>query len=270
MVDSSTLNSLSSLELSGGDYTLVVINNGPKEIIHESGNLFSSFKNVFFECFLENLPLSKLYNYLIKKYNDFDRFIFFDDDTSVPHDFFSSLDELYEFGIDMQLPKIISSYDQVAYYPLVNGEVDSSIFRNYLPGDEVYSIGSGMVIYKSLLDKLSTCNELPFDERFALYGVDMSIFRIMRKVYFDNDLSFQLQLASEINHSLSRVSDVDNTFRKRERIYDSVLSSLNYPQSLFKTFKIMIKSLWYCFSNVDVICFSNLVKIFFSKKHPRC
>lgn len=271
ITDSKSLTSLALSEIDRNTSELVVINNGPKQISSDLDFLSHCFSQVHFEEFLENLPLSKLYNNLLSKYNNNDRFIIFDDDTLIPIDFFTDLNESYSFDIDLQLPKIISIEDGNCYYPLVNGLVESSCqTKKYTEEDIVYSIGSGMTIHKSLIDKFHAHGMNIFDESFALYGVDMSIFKAMNLLKEKENESFKIQLASHLKHSLSRVSSKKSVFRERERIYDSLLSSIIYPEYKSQKVKMILKSFYLCLIKLDLFCFVNVIKIIFRKKHPRC
>lgn len=87
--NSLTINSL--LNNSYQNYDLVVINNGPNRInykIFEEAIPQGKIKNFFFEEFLDNKPLSFLYNEVINKYQNADRFILLDDDSLLDANFF--------------------------------------------------------------------------------------------------------------------------------------------------------------------------------------
>lgn len=54
--------------------------------------------------------------------------------------------------------------------------------------DKIISIGSGLVIYKSLVECFRKDNLKLFDERYALYGVDYSFFRRIQRIKKQYDI----------------------------------------------------------------------------------
>ncbi|WP_241570116.1 hypothetical protein, partial [Rosenbergiella collisarenosi] len=182
--ESSTLDSIISCESLVETDSLIIVNNGPFPIQENLDVFDSQCGRVYLDNSSLNIPLSKLYNSLIRNNEGFDRYIIFDDDTCIPPEFFSTLNLDYHSQVDLQLPKVISIDDNVLYYPIVNGNVIDSedkslIFSN---NDIVYSIGSGLIIYKSCIEKFYSHSYDLFDESFALYGVDMSIFKRIEKL----------------------------------------------------------------------------------------
>ena len=221
---------LSLLKMECENYDLKIINNGPElvDVNYVENELCNKKTNVTLEQYLENKPLSILYNKLLKESYSYDRFIFFDDDTLIPECFFGDINSSFYNGLDLQLPKIISDLDKTIYYPLVNDVVISSNAEKIKlkHDDSIFSIGSGLIIYKSLLEKFNVNNKKLFDERFAFYGVDVSLFKrinLLKKT----GTSFNIQLCSEIYHDLSRVNSKNNFFRERESMYDSILSKIH-------------------------------------------
>ncbi|MGI5671045.1 hypothetical protein [Escherichia coli] len=83
-----TLNNLLHITLT--DTHLVIINNGPNEIKFDSlyYELKSKFTSVTYLEYLENRSLAVIYNTIINNYNEYDRFILFDDDTNISDLFF--------------------------------------------------------------------------------------------------------------------------------------------------------------------------------------
>ncbi|EIY5142794.1 hypothetical protein ML091_005605, partial [Klebsiella variicola] len=80
-------------------------------------------KNFFFEEFLDNKPLSFLYNEVINKYQHADRFILLDDDSLLDANFFFDIDSNLssENEVDLQVPKIIDNKTEIEFYPRYNG-----------------------------------------------------------------------------------------------------------------------------------------------------
>lgn len=247
------------------DY-LVIINNGP-QVIFENDEVVDKLKlkhtNVILKNYLENKPLSWIYNDFIKNVEGVDYYVLFDDDTEV-----NKVYENYIFNvkdIDLELPKIISVVDKKQYYPILNQEVyTKNGFLNNREGD-VFSIGSGLVISKNLKQKFLTKNIEIFDPRFALYGVDFSFFRKIN-LYFKQD---QLNISSKVglDHSLSRTEGKISEWRARERLYDEVLTIKYYKKlDLLRFFKFLLRKILNQQLN-DII---PAVKVYVSGKHPRC
>jgi len=269
--DSKTI--LSLLKMECENYDLKIINNGPElvDVNYVENELCNKKTNVTLEQYLENKPLSILYNKLLKESYSYDRFIFFDDDTLIPECFFGDINSSFYNGLDLQLPKIISDLDKTIYYPLVNDVVISSNAEKIKlkHDDSIFSIGSGLIIYKSLLEKFNVNNKKLFDERFAFYGVDVSLFKrinLLKKT----GTSFNIQLCSEIYHDLSRVNSKNNFFRERERMYDSILSKIHYSNGLVDSvFFITKKGLKYILT-LRFHLFFLLIRTLLIRKHPRC
>lgn len=258
------------------NYTFVIINNGPLQLDSKgfykiiNREYIEKYMSVFyFEEFVFNMPLSKLYNKMFDKYSHFSRYIILDDDTPINKEYFLNIDNT-RHNVDIKIPTIMSNYDYEIYYPLLNDKVDSKIDPHiYSDEDKVSTIGSGMVIYKSLLDKFKLKNLKVFDERFALYGVDVSIFKRISLLKNDG-LTFTIMKSSILKHDLSRVSEDYSYFRHRERLIDSTLSTLLYPESFYSTFKYLSKNACKLLSERNFRLFFLLLKLIFKRKHPRC
>ena len=131
------------------------------------------------------------------------------------------------------------------------------------------SIGSGIILFDSLIRKLKSQGLFVFDERYALYGVDYSLFRSIKK-YNLNKSDICIRVASDLIHDLSSGSAVQEPWRVKERIIDHVLSVKYYsPTFIHKVYGLMrliAKELSnFRFKNVFfVLC------IYFKGKHPRC
>ncbi|MBL2854895.1 hypothetical protein ELL07_25905, partial [Klebsiella pneumoniae] len=90
-----TLNNL--LHITLNNTHLVIINNGPNEIKFDSlyYELKSKFTSVTYLEYLENRSLAVIYNTIINNYNEYDRFILFDDDTNISDLFFQDMQNYY-------------------------------------------------------------------------------------------------------------------------------------------------------------------------------
>lgn len=235
--DSKTLESLA--RNSYKDYKLIIVNNGP-EFIEPINDTYLKlhFKNFSVENYVWNKSLSCIYNETIKNYYSIiDRFILLDDDTIVDDIYFKELISFYSKDIDLQIPRIKEVTNNLYYYPLINYRVFEKESGVILPdiGETFYhSIGSGLIIYKSLIDKFYNENMTLFDERFYLYGVDVSLFNRMYNLRKIKSIYFHTQVSGELLHSLSEATGEITSWRYKEKLYDSTLTHLLYSKSKFK------------------------------------
>ncbi|MCF8601174.1 hypothetical protein [Klebsiella sp. 2019SCSN059] len=255
-------------------YDIVIINNGPNKI-NLDDVLFKALddgrRKINYIEYLDNRPLSVIYNDFLKEYNDsYDRFIIFDDDSIIPNSFFEELDSEYTNDIDLQLPIVLNKNNNEVCYPIINGEIYNS--KNMLPSsyaDDVFSIGSGLVIYKSLIKKMALIELELFDVRFAFYGVDFSLFRRIRILKSKNIIS-NIKVTSFISHSLSKKERSLNEWRGLERGYDGVLSARFYSKSIAHCLFFIMKAL---LIEVKYLRLSNVFRILivlYKGKHPKC
>ncbi|MEP9886850.1 hypothetical protein [Klebsiella sp. GG_Kp178] len=262
---------LQLLNMDYQNYDLVVVNNGPYEITPNCdfmSLLMDKLANVDIKEYLENKPLSHIYN-LILKNKCYDRFIFLDDDSTLDTLFFTKLDAYYKDNVDLQIPLIYEITDNNLYYPLIKAKPtfldDGEIIS---VRQDILSIGSGVVIYKKLVDKFNKLNLELFDNRYALYGVDFSLFRRMKLMSQRED--FNIQIVSYIQHSLSRTTNEVNPWRHKERLIDSAISIRFYSKNLFasilRIIKLALKEIMaFRLRNVAIV-----LSTYFSGKHPRC
>lgn len=226
--DSSTLNSLIHSNYSGDLY---IFNNGPNLINASSsflGFLQSKYNYIEIVEDVKNRPLSAIYNNFLNV-DGYDNYYLFDDDTMIPSNFFVSEQRM---GYDLSLPIITSSRTGDTVYPIVNKKVIAEANISLHECDEVLSIGSGLMINKSLIQKFKGVGIKPFDERFALYGVDYSLFR--RLPYLKGaGYTVNIGVAGILHHSLSSEDGSVSDFRKRERLIDLVLTKLHYSRRKF-------------------------------------
>jgi len=260
--DSSTIKTLLDAELR--DTMLVVHNNGPVSISisQDLSNKFSLFNtSISLVNCINNKPLSMLYNDFISTYSYFDKFILLDDDSEVTSSFINAL---YEDDYDLEIPKIVSRSDEVTYYPLSNGKVITH--DGFIPVAGTHSIGSGLMFTNRFVSIFNKHNMKLFDENYALYGVDVSLFR---RMWYLNSLGevFKMKTSSTIIHSLSRTEQKQSTFRHTERLIDYAISVRRYPSIrayasfIKKGLKQLIK---FKFKDFTLMCSS-----FISGVHPR-
>lgn len=263
--DSTTIKSLLLSNYSGDLY---IFNNGPAAINVSADCLESlqekySHINIFED--VNNRPLSTIYNDFLN-IGDYDCYYLFDDDTAIPSNFFAT-EQHVEY--DLSLPVIVSDKSGDAVYPIVNNNVFTENEFPFKDSDEVISIGSGLMINKSLVLKFKKIGIKPFDERFALYGVDYSLFRrlpfLKRAGYV-----VRIGISGMLHHSLSSEENHISAFRKRERLIDIVLTKLHYSRrnrslqllSILKTMaEQAIKS--------DFGTFKILLGVCLRQEHPR-
>ncbi|HIB9002821.1 hypothetical protein [Raoultella ornithinolytica] len=269
--DSETLKQLSIIKCD--DCSLIIFNNGPKKIKRENTlyyELMNAYSNIEIKEYIQNKPLSQIYNEVLKCWEG-DRFIFFDDDSHLDELFFKKIDAFYSKEIDLQIPVIYEITNKQLYYPIVDGvtyKASQSSDGTVIPSNNVLSIGSGLVIYKCLVNKFYELNLDLFDERFALYGVDFSFFRRINLVR--KKAGVNIQVVSFIKHSLSRTNTIYNVTRHRERLYDNSLTIKHYSRnkliSILKLTKLIASEFFHFrFMNVYLVFVSYL-----TGKHPRC
>jgi len=263
MDDSTTLRSLSKSKLN--NVSIIVINNGPKN--------FSGISNVYSDLthkgcnievieFIDNKPLSYLYNHLIDERPNYDYYVIMDDDSEIDIDEFQ---RYFDGNVDVIIPSIIEKKDGVKYYPLVNGNINKD---NNLPKkSEIYSITSGLSVSKRLVKIFHEYGVNLFDERFALYGVDTSFYKRLNKIKETENILMLNECV--IYHSLSRVSGEKNLFRIKERLYDEVLINMHYCPSLMRRVLVYIKVLIKCLRDGKVSWILDIYKLLVSRKHPR-
>ncbi|MRG04234.1 glycosyl transferase [Klebsiella oxytoca] len=226
--DSNSLKSL--LAICPDNVSLTVINNGPEKIINITSfhtNLVSKFKCFKLIEYVNNKPLSILYNDFINSMPDVDYYILFDDDSIISSDFISVINNLGDEEFDILVPKIKSIRDERIYYPVEEGVVVEQ--ERALDPKKTFSIGSGMIISNSCVNKILMNYPTIFDERYAFYGVDMSIFRRIRLIIKKSKKPcFTLITRGMVLHSLSRIDSKLTIFRASERLIDATLTFRNY------------------------------------------
>lgn len=268
--ESSTLKSLNCLE--NNKFDLIIINNGPSSILND-------FKDHHIKIdgstnlveYLWNKPLSNLYNDVIYKNPNYDRYILLDDDTQIPNTFMDDLNNNFEESINLHLPLISNISDNKIYYPRVNNKVidHGVLLENISVYNEFHSIGSGLVIYKSLVDIFKKYDLKLFDERFVFYGVDVSIFRRIMFLKKKYNILFNVKVISCLEHSLSEHEANFPEWKKKERLYADILMIRHYSDNFFilftRFFKYLLKNLFkFKFKNILISTI-----IFIKGCHPK-
>ncbi|WP_227536752.1 glycosyltransferase family 2 protein [Klebsiella michiganensis] len=260
---SNTINTLLSAKLF--DATIIIHNNGPENIALPN-DVFQAcrernIKINLINC-ISNKPLSFVYNDFIEQYCCFDKLIILDDDSEITELFINSI---YDEECDIQLPQIISREDGKIYYPMENGKVIVS--KTILNPKVTHSIGSGLIIDRNVVTIFKENSLRLFDEHYALYGVDVSLFRRIWELS-NRGISFKLKSSSYIIHSLSRTEGVESPFRRKERLIDFAITvkrygSLRSKMSFCK--KTLINLLSLKFDDIAV-----MYDAYIHGSHPRC
>lgn len=233
--DSTTLNSLKPL-VSNETFNFVLVNNGP-ERLNESElfvcELKSLAKNCYFFNFLENRSLSKIYNQMLTIFPDYDRYVLLDDDTEINPEYLSVVFSYKNYNFHILAPIIVG--DGVSYYPKFSGDVVRNDGLTFDNSDDFLTVGSGLIINKHLMNVLAANQLLPFDENFALYGVDFSLFKRLRKLS-KKGVHVKYKIAGYLHHNLSKTQQGYVEWRHIERLYDVVLTTRYYSKTIFHQF----------------------------------
>lgn len=221
---------------------IIVWNNGPNLQSYEDIGIDYTIKQE-----LTNKPLSKAYNWFLNN-NIADVYIILDDDTIICDEFIA---EINNFNYDLMIPDIVVGTQKV--YPLKVSKQQNKFI----------SIGSGLCLSRSLIEKMKIIYSDVFDERFCFYGVDVTFFYRVNKLRNCN-----IYNGGRLIHSLSRLDKNDklSEFRVNERCYDLALQCRYYfsIRILKSSIKFLLKR---CISgNIKNIYI--FAKTFFSGKHP--
>ncbi|MFM3123961.1 hypothetical protein AB8R05_28145 [Klebsiella variicola] len=254
----STTQSLLNLPTNYKNYTLLLFNNGPSFINTEGDihflNLQRRFGSVFLYNDISNRSLSDIYNSMFESFAA-DRYIIFDDDSFFSEDYFNtSLNQ----DIDIHLPLISSNTDQRIYYPRKDGQIVKNM-EEYIERNgkcKIYSIGSGMIIYSSLISKFKKMSQHLFDPHFALYGVDFSLFRQIEK-NISSSYSVKFYINGTIHHSMTGLDKKIPKWRHEERMYDYILTIKYYSRNKYVG---RIKFLFFLLRIILTRDFFNLMK----------
>lgn len=189
------------------DVDLCIINTGPislefdKEFIHTLGFFV---KNITISESLDDRPLSSVFNSVINEYCDFERFIFFDDESTLCKRYIKKLDLYYSEDVDLQIPNIRGRMDKKVHYPII-----SETARKFNEGVKINqghilrTIGSGLVVYRSLIDKFAKIGAEIFDGEFTLTDVNHNFFVRLESLRLEK-VKVVIQIVNTLEHSLHR------------------------------------------------------------------
>ncbi|GAA0482099.1 hypothetical protein [Tatumella punctata] len=260
---SSTIRSIEKLGVIDKKFNFEIIayNNGPREI--ECTYPFQDSIKFSVVNYLKNKPLSFLYNEILSENTDKDYFIILDDDTELNKSFFINID----LRADVMAP-IIESSNKV-HYPLINGTIAKEI--GYLPkkNKEILSIGSGLIISNRIVKLMTYNGGKVFDERFSLYGVDISFFKKLNILIESRD-DIAVLLHCRISHSLSRTTERKTKWRSRERLIDYILSLNIYQESGLTKIYLITKMVIKKAIQLDFYSIYLIIYLLIKKSHPKC
>ncbi|UPR28435.1 hypothetical protein IS519_09420 [Vibrio crassostreae] len=268
--DSKSIKNLSKISLNDNSNMLVYIwNNGPKCTSLSDSEICKAFSNVEVHNSLSNSALSKVYNKFIETV-DSDKYIILDDDSNLNQEYIDDAISLSSCSVGMPL---ITNNGKICN-PKINGLPIVSKSLNNIDLREIITIGSGIVIGKSIKDELIRMNVFSkvFDERFYFYGIDTAFCRCLKI----NGLSSRILIISGFEHDLSRFkkeSKEVKSFRRLERSYDRGLSLRYYfsvKQALANIFKLCLSYiLGFNRELRNEIYLTHVIKAYVTGKHYR-
>ncbi|WP_350238144.1 glycosyl transferase [Pectobacterium colocasium] len=263
--ESKTINTLIKFPLKSVRLTLY--NNGP-QTINDDNPFLSEIRrkccSVVLVNYLENKPLSFIYNSFLLENSSASQFIFFDDDSTVTESFYSCIENNTS---DVELPKIISTEKNKIYYPIQNKIIITTDKEIYLDEGVVYSIGSGLIINSRVIDIFKKYDFKLFDENYAFYGVDFSFFRRLNFLVQKGDV-VKVSTTSSIIHDLSGTNAIQSPFRIKERLFDVAISAKRYPS--LETYKAFFKKIIINIMRLKGDYLFLLLKTYFVGIHPKC
>ncbi|WP_295515376.1 hypothetical protein [uncultured Pseudomonas sp.] len=223
-VDAATLRSLLALPVASlpPDSALLIWNNGPQALDEaERQSLLAApgWARVFIEEDLGNPPLSRVYNQALRL--GAERLVIFDQDTVVDGRYLAALEREAELLVPLVLGAGAIRYPH-QYKQVVTEE-------GPLDPQATVTISSGLCLSQGLAERIAARHGDVFDERFALYGVDVSFF--LRVQALAREAPVELLCAGILDHSLSELeaeTPAQRRFRDIEKFYVALLLRLHY------------------------------------------
>ncbi|MDV4263533.1 glycosyltransferase family 2 protein [Acinetobacter seifertii] len=264
--ESSTLQSLLSFTHSLDH--LVIVNNGPKNIILDDffENLRDKHLKVTLENYLQNKPLSWIYNDLIEG-NDADYYVLFDDDTIINAEYENHLFETLN-DIDIEFPKIYARVEHIQHFPMVNNKLltNSDELKNV---ESIFSVGSGLILSKNIKNIFIEKFGSVFDPHFAFYGVDSTFFIRLNNLLKQGE-KFKFSCRTYLKHGLSLTEEELTDWRKKEFIYENTLKVKYYSGSVLMAKLKFIRLMYRKLSHFEFRDLKLVIQTFVKGKHPRC
>lgn len=222
--DSATLRSLLAQPLASlpADSGLLVWNNGPQALDEaERQALLAApgWTQVFIAEDLGNPPLSRVYNQALQQ--GAERLVVLDQDTVVDGRYLQALSREAE----LLVPLVLGA--GAIRYPHQHKAVVTD--EGPLDPQATVTISSGLCLTQGLAQRIAARHGDVFDERFALYGVDVSFFLRVQELAREEPV--QLLCAGVLDHSLSELeaeTPAQRRFRDIEKFYVALLLRLHY------------------------------------------
>lgn len=247
---------------------LVIVNNGPNSVQKDDFfiELQQRHERVTLENYLENKPLSWIYNDLIEK-NTVDYYVMFDDDTEInpeyEHHLFHGLK-----NTDIELPKIYARVDKVQHFPMLNEQLLQQSGQIHQI-KTIFSVGSGLILSDRVKHIFTEKYEHVFDQHFAFYGVDSTFFLRLNQMIKDG-YEFNICSNTYLNHGLSLTEEALTDWRKKEFIYENTLKVKYYSSSQLMSRLKFLRLMYRKLSHFEFRDLKIVIKTFMSGKHPRC
>lgn len=222
--ESATLNSLLAQPVASlpADSALLVWNNGPQALEETERQWLLAapgWAEVLIREDLGNPPLSRVYNEALRL--DAKRLVVFDQDTVVDERYLQALGREAELLVPLVLGAGAIRYPhQFKTVVTEEGPLDPRA---------TVTISSGLCLSQRLAARIAARHGDVFDERFALYGVDVSFF--LRVQALAREASVDLLCAGILDHSLSELeaeTPAQRRFRDIEKFYVALLLRLHY------------------------------------------
>lgn len=275
--ESATLQSILAAELSSLQGIHITLwNNGSELFDNETITLLQkdfASKNITGTLYntTHNFTLSSIYNFFIAQGN-YTHYIIFDHDSSFAPDFFSKLNSKAQYNI--VLPAIFEISTREPIGPASRDKPHAPFYE--LAGERAYSgrpvtsIGSGICISKSFIQKFSPYYGSVFNEAFSLYAVDTCFFEYVSD-FLKNHPDYPFYITNTIDHSLSKFLDEGLPMQKFKRLESAHAHTLLRLHTKKKSRR---KALSYILRQCVPSCssfrdFFSLCKIVITKRHPR-
>ncbi|WP_350432820.1 hypothetical protein ABIS04_05305 [Shewanella sp. H8] len=236
-----------------------------KLIIWNNGKLCCDFDGIDFETIEVELidhrgneSLAKIYNTIIDGFNS-DKYVFFDDDSNVNKQY---LDDIFFANKFNTCIPIITAESNIISPTVLKGDLKLGNIDN---DTMLQGIGSGLVLSRYIIERIKVIQDLVFDERFYLYGVDTVFFNTL----FSLKESTYITVIRGFEHDLSRLNNNNNSyFRVKERSYAFGLYCRYYP-SFINLKNLLLLSIKATYKNDELYNLKYVYKAIVSGKHYR-
>jgi len=240
---------------------LVIWNNGPNPIFEDvEQSLKEKWHSVELIQTLDNQPLSHIYNQIIEC-NSAEKYVFLDDDSQLTEQYVATVTSTHAA---VAVPAI-SAQGQFRS-PTVSGVFKPS---PYLATDKVIAIGSGISVRADIAQQLKSHYGDVFDSRFALYGVDTTLFLRLHHL----GLSEQVEMIDGFEHSLSRLESESremSNFRQVERAYDFGLTVRHYMPSIKAFYILPMQLVKFALGKLSWLQLKSFIMVYINGHHPKC